>query len=119
DEVASVVGEIGSHTCKFGFGGEDSPKHVFTSTAGYLPSEGNIQDGGGAEVTPVAVGSQRGQGTGTTDGGKESGPGVGRGRGVWRVGEGAIAQRRDGMELRSPLVDGLLSDWDQVKRSAV
>lgn len=36
DEVAAIVGDIGADTCKFGYGGEDSPKHVFASTAGYL-----------------------------------------------------------------------------------
>lgn len=43
DEVATIVGDIGADTCKFGYGGEDSPKHVFSSTAGYLPGSTSIK----------------------------------------------------------------------------
>lgn len=32
----------------------------------------------------------------------------------WLVGDLAVSRRRDGMAMKSPLVDGLLSDWDQV-----
>lgn len=45
DEVATIVGDIGADTCKFGYGGEDSPKHVFSSTAGYLPGNTSIKVG--------------------------------------------------------------------------
>jgi actin-like protein 6A len=31
DETGSFIGEIGSHTCRFGYGGEDNPKLVFPS----------------------------------------------------------------------------------------
>ncbi len=39
---------------------------------------------------------------------------AGGGGGRWLVGDLAVSRRRDGMEMKSPLVDGLLSDWDQV-----
>ncbi|CAM9572182.1 unnamed protein product [Hapterophycus canaliculatus] len=38
------------------------------------------------------------------------------GAGRWLVGDLAVSRRRDGMEMKSPLVDGLLSDWDQVEK---
>jgi actin-related protein len=31
DETASFIGDIGSHTCRFGYGGEDNPKMVVSS----------------------------------------------------------------------------------------
>ncbi|CAJ1959401.1 unnamed protein product [Cylindrotheca closterium] len=31
DETGSFIGEIGSHTCRFGYGGEDNPKYVAPS----------------------------------------------------------------------------------------
>ncbi|KAL3942094.1 MAG: hypothetical protein SGBAC_003661 [Bacillariaceae sp.] len=31
DETGSFIGEIGSHTCRFGYGGEDNPKYVVPS----------------------------------------------------------------------------------------
>lgn len=37
--------------------------------------------------------------------------------GRWLVGDLAISRRRDGMEMKSPLEDGLLSDWEQVGSS--
>eukprot|EP00904_Undaria_pinnatifida_P006070 jgi/Undpi1/2593/HiC_scaffold_13.g05972.m1 len=48
-----------------------------------------------------------------------AGAGVGgkrAGAGRWLVGDLAVSRRRDGMEMKSPLVDGLLSDWDQVEK---
>lgn len=38
DETGSFIGEIGSHTCRFGYGGEDNPKLTMSS---YIVSEGN------------------------------------------------------------------------------
>ncbi len=34
DEVAGVIGDVGSQLCKFGYAGEDQPKHVFHSAGG-------------------------------------------------------------------------------------
>ena len=34
--------------------------------------------------------------------------------GRWLVGDLAVSRRRDGLEMKSPLEDGLLSDWEQV-----
>jgi actin-related protein len=31
DETGSFIGEIGSHACRFGYGGEDNPKMVTPS----------------------------------------------------------------------------------------
>lgn len=42
------------------------------------------------------------------------GAGGGRKAGHWLVGDLAVSRRRDGVEMKSPLVDGLLSDWEQV-----
>ena len=38
DETGSFIGEIGSHTCRFGYGGEDNPKLTMSS---YVVSESN------------------------------------------------------------------------------
>lgn len=45
-----------------------------------------------------------------TGAGGARGPGGGR----WLVGDLAVSRRRDGMEMRNPLVNGLMSDWEQV-----
>jgi hypothetical protein len=33
DEVAAIVLDLGSHTCKAGYAGEDAPKAVFPSVS--------------------------------------------------------------------------------------
>lgn len=35
DETGAFIGDIGSHTCRFGYGGEDNPKYVVSSYVGY------------------------------------------------------------------------------------
>eukprot|EP00903_Cladosiphon_okamuranus_P013603 g12669.t1 len=112
DEVATIVGDIGADTSKFGYGGEDSPKHVFSSTAGYLPAETSIKEGG-ASQGPVAMEVDGRAAAGVAATAKAA---AGGGGGRWLVGDLAVSRRRDGMEMRSPLVDGLLSDWDQVEK---
>ena len=39
DETGSFIGEVGSHTCRFGYGGEDNPKLVLPS---YVTDKGRI-----------------------------------------------------------------------------
>ncbi|KAK8794721.1 hypothetical protein WA158_001702 [Blastocystis sp. Blastoise] len=41
DETGSIVADIGSSMCKFGFGGEDVPRCVFPSVYGCVPQENN------------------------------------------------------------------------------
>ncbi|CAN0513107.1 unnamed protein product, partial [Ectocarpus sp. 12 AP-2014] len=67
DEVATIVGDIGADTCKFGYGGEDSPKHVFSSTAGYLPGNTSIKEG--MDKTTTTATAQGGSAAMDVDGG--------------------------------------------------
>jgi hypothetical protein len=36
DEVSAIVIDLGSHTCKAGYAGEDAPKAVFPSVSLYI-----------------------------------------------------------------------------------
>lgn len=38
DEVSAIVIDLGSHTCKAGYAGEDAPKAVFPSVSALSPS---------------------------------------------------------------------------------
>jgi actin-related protein len=42
DETGSFIGEIGSHTCRFGYGGEDNPKLVVPSYTIRDEHDGNV-----------------------------------------------------------------------------
>jgi len=37
DEVSAIVIDLGSHTCKAGYAGEDAPKAVFPSVSVFSP----------------------------------------------------------------------------------
>lgn len=84
------MGDVGSHTCKFGYGGEDQPKHVFRS-AGMEVEEQEQTD-------PANSASQR----------------------RWRVGDQALslppgAGNKGGKALLSPIsveASSGVSDWD-------
>jgi len=36
DEVSAIVIDLGSHTCKAGYAGEDAPKAVFPSVSAFI-----------------------------------------------------------------------------------
>lgn len=89
DEVSAIVVDLGSHTCKAGYAGEDAPKAVFPSVVGTIDQ---------MEVDDSA----------TTDADK------GKGKRKLYVGSQALGFRRDHMEVLSPLKDGVVVDWDIV-----
>lgn len=105
DEVSGLIGDIGTHTSRFGFAGEDAPKHVFRTTTGCLPLEhgGVIRESrrraraNGAD--PAAAASAEGNDTRTS-------------QGQWFVGDECVSNPRPHVEMRSPLEDGLYKDWD-------
>eukprot|EP00798_Chlamydomonas_sp_ICE-L_P024042 gene24042-9619_t len=86
DEVNALVVDVGTHSCKAGYAGDDIPKAVFPSSCGVLINEDGME----------------------VDGGKP-------GRKIF-AGHSGVNFRRDGMEVISPFGDDdLLSDWDMVE----
>ncbi|CAM9929264.1 unnamed protein product, partial [Scytosiphon promiscuus] len=133
DEVATIVGDIGADTCKFGYGGEDSPKHVFSSTAGYLPADAAIKvrhvDGARRDMAqpgellstlePKTGPQKPNPPRGTSGVARRVGNSQSRRREPKRLVRGTLSCCRNDGNLEpdsSPLVDGLLSDWDQVEK---
>ncbi|GJV03137.1 actin-related protein 4 [Tanacetum coccineum] len=98
DEVSAIVVDLGSHTCKAGYAGEDAPKAVFPSVVGSLDQ---------MEVDENDKNS--GDGT-TTDPPKSKG-----GKRKLYVGSGAMGYRRDHMEVIPAIKDGIVTDWDIVE----
>ncbi|CAK9147782.1 unnamed protein product [Ilex paraguariensis] len=124
DEVSAIVIDLGSHTCKAGYAGEDAPKAVFPSVV-ILPSlilcyaNGILSD-------PV-MGISNGYVTGVVGSidqmevddldkpEKNSGAGVdskSKGKRKLYVGSQALGYRRDQMQVLSPMKDGVVVDWD-------
>ncbi|GAA0185327.1 actin and actin related protein [Lithospermum erythrorhizon] len=93
DEVSAIVIELGSHTCKAGYAGEDAPKSVFPSVVGSIDQmdidDANNSENSGSAPEPKAKGKNK-----------------------LYVGNQAMGFRRDHMEVLSPLKDGIVADWE-------
>ncbi|KAL1824736.1 hypothetical protein DCAR_0312837 [Daucus carota subsp. sativus] len=97
DEVSAIVIDLGSHTCKAGYAGEDAPKAVFPSVVGSIDqmevddpgtpdkNSGSVQETKSKEKRKLYVGSQ------------------------------ALGYRRDNMEVLPTIKDGVVTDWDMVE----
>ncbi|GJP45964.1 hypothetical protein CLOM_g5301 [Closterium sp. NIES-68] len=125
DEVSALVLDLGSHTCKAGYAGEDAPKAVFPSVFGVVEVDAKGADGdggkgegaadegpeakrvkleGGSGAAAVAAGAAGASANGSTPGGKRK----------LFVGSNALGYRRDFMEVVPSVSNGLLSDWEGV-----
>ncbi|CAN7058767.1 unnamed protein product, partial [Brassica oleracea var. botrytis] len=100
DEVSAIVVDLGSHTCKAGYAGEDAPKAVFPSVVGAVD---------GVEAMDVDVDSAK-----TNSNSEDSKSEKEKGKRKLCVGSQALNYRRDHMEILSPIKDGIVSDWDLV-----
>ncbi|KAK3008826.1 hypothetical protein RJ639_014400, partial [Escallonia herrerae] len=94
DEVSAVVLDLGSHTCKAGYAGEDAPKAVFPSVVGSL-DQMEVDEPDEPEKNSGAVLDTKSKGN----------------RNLY-VGSQALGFRRDYMEVLSAMKDGLVVDWD-------
>ncbi|GAB2216055.1 hypothetical protein Drorol1_Dr00023822 [Drosera rotundifolia] len=97
DEVSAIVIDLGSHTCKAGYAGEDAPKAVFPSVVGSIDK---------MEVDDPVSDSNSTVKTFETEKGKSK-------RKLY-VGTQSLGYRRDHMEVLSPIKDGVVTDWDIV-----
>ncbi|KAJ0049058.1 hypothetical protein Pint_16426 [Pistacia integerrima] len=103
DEVSAIVIDLGSHTCKAGYAGEDAPKAVFPSVVGSI-DQMDVDDSGNAE---------RNSGSGV-DSKNNVDSNKGKGKRKLYVGTQSLGYRRDHMEVLSPFKDGIVADWDIV-----
>ncbi|CAL0324347.1 unnamed protein product [Lupinus luteus] len=94
DEVSAIVVDLGSHTCKAGYAGEDAPKAVFPSVTGAIDHM-DIDESDNAEKNTASAEQAKGK------------------RKLY-VGSQSLGYRRDHMEVLSPFKDGIVADWDIV-----
>ncbi|CDO98459.1 unnamed protein product [Coffea canephora] len=97
DEVSAIVVDLGSHTCKAGYAGEDAPKAVFPSVIGSIDqmevdeldnpykNSGSVPDSKSKAKRKLYIGSQ------------------------------ALGFRWDHVEVLSPIKDGIVADWEIVE----
>ncbi|KAF8954485.1 Actin-like 6A [Entomortierella lignicola] len=138
DEVAALVLSVGHTWTQAGYAGEDTPKSIFPTSVGWIdspPEADQGDDADNAEDTQMEDVSQSATEGGSgnninnkvADGG-DSAPqqSVGVGvvpkkkkktiRGKYYVGDGEISCWRPNMEIKSPLKDGLVEDWDALEQ---
>ncbi|KAK8545087.1 hypothetical protein V6N12_025937 [Hibiscus sabdariffa] len=99
DEVSAIVIDLGSHTCKAGYAGEDAPKAVFPSVVGCIDQmdADDDKENNNSETNNRNADSNKL-----------------KGKRKLYVGSQALGFRRDHMEVVSPLKDGVVVDWDIV-----
>ncbi|GMH20904.1 hypothetical protein Nepgr_022746 [Nepenthes gracilis] len=106
DEVSAIVIDLGSHTCKAGYAGEDAPKAVFPSVVGSI-DQMEVDDPDNLERNSGSV--PESNSTVRTSESEKA-----KGKRKLYVGSQALGYRRDHMEVLSPFMDGVVADWDIV-----
>ncbi|GJN30050.1 hypothetical protein PR202_gb18325 [Eleusine coracana subsp. coracana] len=102
DEVAAIVIDVGSYSCKAGYAGDDTPKAVFPSVVGSIEQTGDA-DESKAEKEPED----------SKNGAKPMDVDKAKTKRKLYVGQ-ELDFRRDNMEVISPMKDGTVTDWDIV-----
>ncbi|KAG6855055.1 hypothetical protein C0991_005984 [Blastosporella zonata] len=90
-EVAALVVDIGSSSLRAGYAGDDAPKAIIPTLYGYHNTEGDeAMDVEATDATPVS-----------------------RSRNL-HIGQNGPSVWREGMEVATPMVDGLISDFTAI-----
>ncbi|XP_015954344.1 actin-related protein 4 [Arachis duranensis] len=106
DEVSAIVIDLGSHTCKAGYAGEDAPKAVFPSVVGAI-DQMDINGHGDCEEN-LGAAAELPNNAKNLDSDKT------KGKCKLYVGSQSLGYRRDYMEVLSPLKNGVVADWNIV-----
>ncbi|KAK8917001.1 Actin-related protein 4 [Platanthera zijinensis] len=106
DEVSAIVIDLGCHTCKAGYAGEDAPKAVFPSVVGSIEQTEAINDVKSEKESEHISDSKSNLKGFDSEKAKIK-------RKLY-VGTQALGFRRDHMEVISPFKDGVITDWDIV-----
>eukprot|EP01122_Echinamoeba_exundans_P013103 TRINITY_DN5665_c0_g1_i1.p1 TRINITY_DN5665_c0_g1~~TRINITY_DN5665_c0_g1_i1.p1 ORF type:complete len:210 (-),score=62.07 TRINITY_DN5665_c0_g1_i1:46-675(-) len=98
DDVSAVVIDIGTHSTKAGYAGEDTPRCVIPSSVGVISSnkDGQQPGAGPMDVDGAAAAVEQDDRT-------------------FYVGPKA-QMRRDFMTMTNPLQNGLVNDWNVVEK---
>jgi len=103
DEISAIVLDIGSSLSKAGWSGEDSPKVIIPSYVGTIIDEENKTGEGNVDATLI---------NGTTDNSINSST---KKKTKKYIGDSQINCWRENMELKNPLKNGLIEDWDTLE----
>ncbi|KAI9490446.1 actin family [Zychaea mexicana] len=104
DEVNALVFDIGTTTTRAGYAGEDTPRAIFPTSFGYLeepdtdPEQKSNADG---DVQMADASDEKSDK---------------RVKKKYYIGDSKVNTWRENMEVRHPLNDGLVNDWDALEQ---
>ncbi|KAI9593780.1 actin family [Syncephalis fuscata] len=112
DEVSALVIDVGAGWTKAGYAGEDMPTAFFSSNLGVVAGESAEQNSNTAMEVDTTTESTNndGQPAATNNNNASS-----QSRYYIHSG-GAAPQWRENMEIRNPIKDGLVEDWDALEQ---
>jgi len=140
DEVSAIVGDVGTDWSKFGYAGEDLPKAVLPSMVGFgsssscsssssstTSSSSSSSSSAAAAAAAASSSSSSAASPSSSASSVPAGASAGVGAGGQHasaaaaaaslsIGTAALHCRRDGVELRGPTTDGLISDWEVTEK---
>ena len=105
DEVNALVLDMGSNMTRAGYAGEDTPRVMFPTRFGYIDVEEEIvhsTEQTNGEDTIMSEASEQQQTTTKTTR-------------KYYIGDNKINTFKSNMEVKSPLKDGLVEDWDALE----
>ncbi|CAG8472502.1 4464_t:CDS:2 [Cetraspora pellucida] len=115
DEVSALVLDVGSCWTRAGYAGEDTPKAIFPTSYGYIPETET-------EVPNIDEDTIMKNEDGDATGGESSNIAFAENalnkkeKGKYIIGDAEVAAWRPNMEIRNPLVNGLVQDWDALEK---
>eukprot|EP00298_Acanthocystis_sp_HF-20_P025249 c37085_g1_i1.p1 GENE.c37085_g1_i1~~c37085_g1_i1.p1 ORF type:complete len:454 (+),score=215.15 c37085_g1_i1:41-1402(+) len=115
DEVSAIVLDLGTHSIRGGFAGDDMPKAVIPSVVGVRPAVKNSSIVGNSEKaigenTDVDMQDVSGQENVATE--KNTNPKLANSDFDYFIGTQSLLFRRDNTDAKNVLSQGLVSDWD-------
>ncbi|CAG8478613.1 12920_t:CDS:2 [Acaulospora morrowiae] len=113
DEVSAVVLDVGSAWTRAGYAGEDTPKLVFPTSYGYLPEEETTTTDGDAVMTESSDATGDAENLEPYFPRRRKRPK--KHKGSYIIGDAAVTAWRPHMQIKNPLVDGMIQDWDALE----
>ncbi|CAG8728766.1 14506_t:CDS:2, partial [Gigaspora margarita] len=114
-EVSALVLDVGSCWTRAGYAGEDTPKAVFPTSYGYIAEAETAVPNIDEDTIMKNADSDAPKGESSNSAFAENTLSK-KEKGKYIIGDAEVAAWRSNMEIKNPLVDGLVQDWDALEK---